>query len=171
MGGKPGPKGPRPQSGISEKEQAFIKAYLKCGTYTGAALAAGFTPNEARKRGHLMAKRKPVAEAIAAAQSQVVKENAFDLKAAITELDQRIATASTAKQHSAVAKMLELKMKAHGLLVEKFDVRQSGFSVEIIGVGQDKPPTIHLNGAGLPALPAPAFKRESDDDSGAGLID
>lgn len=162
-------RGPKPQTGISEREQVFIKAYLKCGSYTQAALAAGFTANEARKRGYLMAKRKPVAAAIAAAQAEVQKENVFDLKAAIVELDQRISAADKAKQHSAVAKMLELKMKAHGLLVEKFDVRQSGFSVEIIGVGHEKPPTIHLNGAGLPALPV--IPQSGSDDAGDGLID
>jgi phage terminase small subunit len=166
--GRSGPKGPREV--LTERDRIFIKAYLTGGSKTAAAIAAGASEKKARSAGYQMAKKPVVAKAIAAAQTEVQKENAFDLKAAIVELDQRIAAADKAKQHSAVAKMLELKMKAHGLLVEKFDVRQSGFSVEIIGVGQDKPPTIHLNGSGLPALPAPAFAKK-DEDEGAGLID
>lgn len=169
MGGKPGPKGP--VQGLSEKEQIFIKTYLKCGSYTDSAKAAGYSDKAARGKGYLMAKKPAVAKAIAAAQQEVVKENAFDLKAAIVELDQRIATASTAKQHSAVAKMLELKMKAHGLLVEKFDVRQSGFNVQIIGVRDGKPPEIVLPNGALHGLPIPVAQLSSQSDNGDGLID
>src|SRR4051812_23621234 len=104
MGGKPGPKGPREV--LTERDRIFIKAYLTGGSKTAAAIAAGASEKKAKSAGYIMAKKPAVAKAIAAAQAEVQKENVFDLKAAIAELDQRIATASTAKQHSAVAKML-----------------------------------------------------------------
>jgi hypothetical protein len=168
MGGR---KGPKPQSGLSEQELVFIKAYLKCGTYTGAALAAGFSDTQARAKGHLMAKRKPVAAAIAAAQTAVAKETKYDLLEAVKQMDLDMAQARKDKQLSALAKMHELKMKAHGLLIERVDLRQNGFNVNILGLDGERR-EVHVNGV-LPALAAPvlALTAPSDDDDGAGLID
>lgn len=173
MGGKPGPKGPR--LGLTEREQLFIDAYLKGSTYADAARAAGVGDETARSKGYMMAKKPAVAAAIKAAQNTVAEKRAYDLEAAIKEIDQRITTASTAKQHSAVAKMMELKMKAHGLLVEKFDVRQSGFQVNIMGIpnSTEERPLIDVTIPGqVAALGAvPALTHHKMDDEDAALFD
>jgi hypothetical protein len=168
MGGQ---KASKPQSGLSDQEQIFIKAYLKCGSYTGAAREAGFSDTQARAKGHLMAKRKPVAAAIAAAQTAVAKETKYDLLEAVKQMDIDMAQARKDKQLSALAKMHELKMKAHGLLIERVDLRQNGFNVNIVGLDGEKR-EIEVSGI-TPALASSvlALTAPSDEDDGAGLFD
>lgn len=136
---------------LNPRQAAFVAEYLRNGgVASDAAFKAGYSPTNSNRAGWQIMQKPQVKEAIAAKRNEVVEKGKYDLEAAIAELNTKINLAEKANQHSAVAKMMELKMKAHGLLVEKHEVRTSGFQITIskhvqhpeIEVKQLRPPIL-----------------------------
>lgn len=56
-------------------------------------------------------------------------EAKYGLQTAIAEIDRRLNLAEEANQYSAVAKLQELKLKIHGLMIERHEVTEVGFQL------------------------------------------
>lgn len=121
------------------KHAKFVAEYLKSGNATQAATAAGFSSKNAAQSGHSLLRREDIRAAVSAGQREVVKEGLYETKAAVREIDIQIEDARGVNQFSAVAKFLELKLKLHGLLIDKHEVKQLGFQVVIDGIEDDEP--------------------------------
>ena len=61
-------------------------------------------------------------DAIQQGQAQLREATLYDAKAAVVEIDQAIRFGYKQKNPMSVAKLLELKAKLHGLLVDKVEV-------------------------------------------------
>lgn len=73
-------------------------------------------------------------------REKLKKATQYDLQAAIRELDEAIIFARETENANALVKALELKMKGHGLLIEKHDVRTfAAFSIKISGIDDPIP--------------------------------
>jgi hypothetical protein len=66
------------------------------------------------------------------------RETHYSVATAARDLETRIAAAALANQHSAVASLTALRLKLHGLLVERSEVQTAGFQIVVNGVDPSK---------------------------------
>jgi hypothetical protein len=124
------------------KRDAFIAAYVANGGVAAeAARTAGYSEKNSRKTGSRLLKDPDVAARIEAARQELRAVTGYDAKAAVAELDRNITLARANKSDMAVARLLELKLKVHGLLVDRTEVRGQA-SLSIVIQGLDDPPPI-----------------------------
>jgi hypothetical protein len=133
---------------LTPRKLAFLSAYFSGKNGAESAISAGYSANNARHRSYQLLNEDPlVMEAVRDHREKLLNEANYSSEIALRELDQQIAKATDAKQYSAVARLIELKMKACGLLSEKKDTPQSSLTLNIVGVDMAKsvatePPTI-----------------------------
>ncbi len=110
---------------LTPRQQLFIAHYLKGAPATAAAREAGFSEAYAHKAPRVLLAKPLIKAAIDAAQGELRAKASFEVEDALREADEMIGFAKQHKNAMAAAKLLELKMKLFGLLVEKLDVRQT----------------------------------------------
>lgn len=119
----------------TEKEAKFIEEVLRTGNASKSALAAGYSSKSIDSRAYRLMHENPlVAKKLEEARKEVLKKMVYTLETAMKELDRAISFAYETKNANALAKMLEHRSKLHGLLIEKHDVRQSGFVLDLTGI-------------------------------------
>lgn len=108
---------------LTPKQLKFIAAYQTGITGVQAAIEAGYSEKTAKHAAYQLMHQTPLVmtelERIAALVSAQAEVNA---QTAMTATDYRIERADKANQHSAVAKLLELKFRLAGLLRDKLDI-------------------------------------------------
>ena len=118
---------------LRPREAAFVASYMSGQNAKAAAIAAGYSPKHAVSRAHVLITSNPrVVAALAAARDVLQAKTDYNAEAASAYLDRVIDLAEKSKQLNAAVKAAELKMKLHGLLVEKLaitvekiDIKQS----------------------------------------------
>jgi phage terminase small subunit len=115
---------------INPKQLLFVQEYLKDFNGTQAAIRAGYSKKAAKQiASELLLGNGEVQKVIEELKKTLIEQGGYNLEAAVKELDENIALAKSNKNMMAVSKMLETKIKIHGLLedvlrlkVEKVDV-------------------------------------------------
>lgn len=124
------------------KRDAFIAAYIANGGVAAeAARTAGYSAGNSRKTGSRLLRDPDVAARIEAARKEIQTASGYDARAAVAELDRNISLARANKADMAVARLIELKLKVHGLLVDRTEIASRGTLVIRIS-GIDDPPPI-----------------------------
>jgi phage terminase small subunit len=133
------------RTSMTPRQAAFVAHYLAGKSGVESARLAGYSPGSARTRSQeFLHENQHTMAAIAEAQAELRVEANYGAERALKELNDKIKQAEAAKQFSAVAKMVELKMKLSGLL-EKDAAPTTAFQINIAGI--DSPADIR------PALP------------------
>ncbi len=124
---------------LNPRQARFAAEYLKHGNGEAAAIAAGYTENNAAWTADNLLKNCPgVIELIAQSRKAVAVEGTYNLKTAMKECEDTMELAVKTENANAYAKAVELRSKLNGLLVEKHDVRQVGFHVSVGGIDFNK---------------------------------
>jgi hypothetical protein len=167
---------PHARSGLSEQEQAYVEAFIRCGSKSHAAKAAG--SKNSTVDGIRLFRRPMVQKAIEDAQARILKQLDYNSVEAVKDLDRKIELATIDQQHSAAAKYTELKLKTLGLLIDKIDLRASTpFNLTIRGFGHEDPaPAIDVTPVATAiegAIAQIVHKSDDEDmiDDGSDLID
>lgn len=152
-------------SGLSEKDQIYVAEFLRTGSMVAAAKAMGLDEKRARGQGNRIMKKPAVKAAVQAAQAKSTEAAAYGCNEAMREAEEAIEFAKKTKNANAYVKAVELRSKLKGLLVEKYDVRQSGFNITIQGFGMAGKPALDAGPIMpiidvTPQLPAPTNRVE-----------
>lgn len=125
------------------KRDAFVAAFISNGGVAAeAARTAGYSAGNSRKTGSRLLREPDIAARIEAARKEIRTATGYDAKAAVRELDRNITLARANKADMAVARLLELKLKIHGLLIDRAEVIGRGsLTIHISGI-YDDPPSI-----------------------------
>lgn len=125
----------KPRTDLSEREQKFVRELLRVGNQSEAERLAGYPDGSA---GQLM-KRPLIQAALAKGREIVQKKLSYGLEQAMEQAQEAYEFALQTDNANAAVKAAELRAKLNGLLVEKIDVRQSGFQLVIKGFGSSPP--------------------------------
>ncbi len=156
-------------AGLSERDLKFVEVFMKTGSQVEAARACGMTDAQASSKACSWAKRPAIKKAIEEATKVTQDALNYGHRQAVEELDKRIADASRDKQHSAIGKLMELKMKSFGMLVDKVDIRNNNpLTLLIQGFGDERK-EIAVQSQPLTLLDLKPKAEEEDD--GSDLID
>ncbi|MGN6479486.1 terminase small subunit [Luteibacter sp.] len=108
---------------LTPKQQKFVAALVAGKTGVDAAIAAGYPAKSAKNAAYqLTHDNQAVRAELARIAASLSQEADYNAQKAVVELDEKIAVAEGVKQLSAVAKLLELKMRVFGLLRDKLDI-------------------------------------------------
>jgi hypothetical protein len=121
--------------------QHFVAAVASGATVAAAVTGAGYTCRAPRQYGEKLLARKPeVAAALATVRAELAKRAQYGMDKLIADLDSAMEFARHTENANALARCLELKGKALGLLVDRMDLRvqQIPFSIVIAGI-EDRP--------------------------------
>ena len=113
------PKGPRP---LTPRQQQYVNGVLRGLSKAEAARQANYAPVYSRQAGGRIEKVPGVTAAIQHAQAELRGKTLYDVAQAVKEIDQAIIFGYARQNPMAVAKLLELKSRLHGLLVDKHEV-------------------------------------------------
>lgn len=126
---------------LPTKKAAFVVGVCSGKNNTDALLDAGWAV--ARKSASAMASKilkedAEVQEAVAVIKAAIVEASAYDREEYVRELNDAMKLAKDWRNGNALAKLLEIKGKAHGLIIDKGENKNlnAGFSIQITGVEQ-----------------------------------
>jgi hypothetical protein len=105
------------------KEALYVAAILKGASKKAAAMEAGFSESTAGHSATRLHKKESVQKALESARQELREKTIYDVHACIREIDETIAYAKLHKNSMAMAKLIELKARLMGLLVDKLDIR------------------------------------------------
>jgi hypothetical protein len=105
------------------KEALYVAAILKGASKKAAAMEAGFSESTAGHSATRLHKKESVQKALETARQELKTQTLYGIQECIREIDETIAYAKLHKNSMAMAKLIELKAKLMGLLVDKLDVR------------------------------------------------
>lgn len=125
---------------LSPRQLAFCSHYVAGKSARDAARLAGYAAGYVRHADKITSNPKIAAE-IARHRETLREKTGYDAAAAMAELDRSILFARETENANALAKLIELKMKLHGLLIERIDQRGVGnFSINISGIDDEPAP-------------------------------
>lgn len=108
---------------LTPRQAEFVRLYLTGQPATVAARQAGYATHYARRACTHLLDKPHIAAAVAEARQKLTAKTQYDLETAVAEIDANLRHAKELKQMSAVAKLQELKLKAHGLLIDKLHMQ------------------------------------------------
>jgi hypothetical protein len=124
---------------LTRQEIEFANGIVRGLTPTAAARKAW--PSKKKNAAEVM-RRADIARVIELGKRELAlalqRETHYDVATAARDLETRIAAAALANQHSAVASLTALRLKLHGLLIDRAEVQQAGFVMQIAGVDPSK---------------------------------
>lgn len=85
-----------------------------------AAESAGYSESYAKVIGHRLKQHPAVKQAIQTAHAELREKAMYDVEQAVQEIDKAVVFGYTQKNPMSVAKLLELKAKLYGLLIDRF---------------------------------------------------
>lgn len=126
-------------SPLTEKQLAFVAAYIKHGNSAQAAREAGYSEASAKSAGKLLRKDPRIIAMIERAQAKVinqaVKEASLTLEQAMKEAEEAMNFAMLMKNAGAYVKAVEHRAKLSGLLIDRVDMSQNvNFRIVIGGI-------------------------------------
>ena len=101
------------------RQVRFANSVLSGKSAAESARLAGYSDEYAKKAAAALLNQPAVAALIKEGQAELRGKTMFDLQQAIIESDSLIAFALSKSNAMAAAKLLELKCKLHGLLIER----------------------------------------------------
>lgn len=111
------------QKPLSPRQEKYVNGVVKgMMSRAEAARQAGYGKAYSLKAAVRIEQVPAVREAIDAAQSDLRTRTMYDAQEAVKEVDQAIRFAYAQKNPMSIAKLLDLKSRLHGLLVEKHEV-------------------------------------------------
>jgi hypothetical protein len=123
-------------TGLHPKKELFATEYLRTGAMKASAIAAGYSPKSASAAATRLLKDPYVVEFLDAARERSLAVAQYGASQAMRELEDGMRFARETKNATALARLIELRMKHAGLLVDRSDVRMlGGFRIEIAGIG------------------------------------
>lgn len=131
----------RKNNPLTPQQLKFCEEYVKTmkanngsGNGKEAAIAAGYSEKGAARQAHLLLNYNSEVKAyMAKIRNRAEAKGLYSLEMAMREADEAIDFAIATNNANARVKALELKMKLHGLLIEKHHVQQGGqFSINIV---------------------------------------
>lgn len=121
------------EKGLNPKQAQFVAEYFRNGgNQARAAVLAGYSASNAKEAGYALMQIPAVKAAIDEARKGWAEKAGYNLEAAMQEAQDAILFAELTENANAYVKAVELRSKLNGLLVEKIDVRQSGFQINIL---------------------------------------
>jgi phage terminase small subunit len=97
----------------------FVKAFATGASAAESARQAGYSEGYARRSAYDLLRRPSIAAEIEKIREQIRQESKIDAAAMLKKLETALEQATTAKQFSAVARILEIQAKLCGLLIER----------------------------------------------------
>jgi hypothetical protein len=90
---------------------------------------AGYGKSYAVVASSRLGKIPAVAKALESIRAEFRNRTLYDLEAAVSEVDRAVSFADTKSNPQAVAKLLELKSKLHGLLVDRLWIKEESIDL------------------------------------------
>jgi hypothetical protein len=149
----------RVQTEVNDTQKIFVAEFLKHGNMVLAARNVGINENTASKWiNHIEYFKKFLNEqrAILAAKAQ------YDVERAMKETEDGMVFARETGNANALAKLIELRTKLFGLLIEKHEVRQASLTIAISGIDPPSLPSVHVQEAEFAFLPPPPSEEEDE---------
>lgn len=119
---------------LNERQRRFIEYYMTGISGAAAARKAQYSKNNA---GHIacdLLKNPDVIAEIDRIRNLSSITAKYNYEAAMAEADECVRFAKLTENANAMVKAVELKTKLTGLLVEKHEVKHSGFSISFVGI-------------------------------------
>lgn len=107
---------------LSHQHRKFVWHFNEHGKPRQAAIAAGFAEASASQRAQKLLKRPDIKAALAEAANYDQQEHNYDQHTALAEVHETLRQAVAANQFTAASKLLELKCRLMGLLVDRIDI-------------------------------------------------
>lgn len=153
------PAGPR--SYLDHQQILFIEEFIRNRGNGAVAYGLAYPNSKPENRSAYSARILKIAlvqEELKRRRQEIEKETEYTVKESMADLEKAEKLAERTENANALAKVVELRMKLHGLLVEKHDHSFSGFNLMIGGLTP-------------PPLPAPQKIHEDIDVTGELLED
>lgn len=142
---------------------------MRSGNLSAACRAASVSPHNAKRWLY----EDPDTRAYYSEQKRLLaQKTAFGATEAMKELDEAIDFARETGNANALAKCIELRMKLHGLLIDKHEVRQASLTIAIGGITSisdplplphdELTPSADMPLDQLPPVPLPMPTRDDD---------
>lgn len=109
----------------------FIAGILRGECPTVAARAAGYGEDYARRAAQNLMKQPVVVAELEKMRQTIREKTLYDVEAALLDLDAARGRAISNKNSMAEVKAVELKMKLHGLLIERIETK-----TDVINIAQ-----------------------------------
>jgi phage terminase small subunit len=119
------------------KQQRFVQAYKTSGNINEAARKAGYSVKN-RSLSKILAS-PPVLAELEKHKQEVIASGRYGYEKAMKECEEAMIFSRETENAAALVKAIELKTKLSGLMIEKHEVKQVGFSVVISGVDANLP--------------------------------
>ena len=110
---------------LTARQSRFVSAYVAGASAAEAARQAGYGPGYSAKAAKYLLHHPSIAAAIQEMHMDLTKKTLFDVEQAVLECNTMIDFAQSKNNAMAAAKLLELKCKLHGLLIERVEVKPS----------------------------------------------
>lgn len=110
---------------LTARHRIFIDHYVRGVSAADAARRAGYNHSYAAKAATYLLHHPSIAAAIQEMHMDLTKKTLFDVERAVEECNTMIDFAQSKNNAMAAAKLLELKCKLHGLLIERVEVKPS----------------------------------------------
>ncbi len=121
---------------LNPKQAKFVELYLSSGNARASATQAGFAPTYAQE----LVKVPAVKAAIDLANKSSIQKGIYNSEKLMSELNEYLLFARDTGNATAAARLIELKAKHMGLLIERLDVRQqTQFAINVFGLKTDEP--------------------------------
>jgi hypothetical protein len=122
--------------------QSFVASVASGATIAAAVRAAGYRCKAARQRGEKLLQKPPIATALATVRAEMAKRAQYGMDKLVADLDSAMEFARSTENANALARCLELKGKALGLLVDRMDMRVQQIPFRIVISGIDDRPAL-----------------------------
>jgi phage terminase small subunit len=107
---------------LSARHQRFVQEFCLDGNATAAARRAGYNQRTARNTGHRLLRHPSIQEAIAVAQADVQARAGDSAERVVRDLLKACEGAAEDRSWAALGKLLELRCKVEGMLVDRHRV-------------------------------------------------
>lgn len=141
------------QGGRIASKEAFAAEYVRTGNITRASKAVGY---KTANGGLQLLKDPEVQELIKTARAELQKEVKYSLERAMEEIDETIQFSRETQNANAMAKAVELRLKLHGMLIEKHQhMGLAPLQININGIDDAEPKTVAIEAQEPISLPPP----------------
>jgi phage terminase small subunit len=118
---------------LTPQQQKFVTEYLRSGNAKEATLIAGYSEKSARSMSYQLLKIPIIMAEIKKAQDTIQSEGVYNLKKALADADDAYEMARLKKNSAGMTAAATLKAKLSGLMIDRSEVKQVGFSIIIEG--------------------------------------
>lgn len=137
---------------LTPRQERYVSFVLSGLSATEAARRAGYGEAYSQVAGSRIGSILAVNKAIQQGQAHLREQSQYDVEQAVAEINKAIAFGYERTNPMSVAKLLELKCKLHGLLVERIDLKAS--TVDLKGALEEARLRV-INAPALPHLVTP----------------